>query len=37
MSNRFDYRLQIWDGKKYIQTYVYSDGTRDQHNDATAP
>ncbi len=34
MSNRFDYRLQIWDGKKYIQTYVYSDGTRDQHNDA---
>ncbi len=34
MSNRFDYRLQIWDGKKYIQTYVYSDGSRDQHNDA---
>lgn len=31
---KFDYRLQIWDGKKYTQTYVYSDGTREQHNDA---
>ena len=33
MSNHTDYRLEIWNGKEYIRTYAYSDGSRDEHND----
>ncbi len=32
-SNHNDYRLEIWNGKEYIRTYAYSDGSRDQHNE----
>lgn len=29
-----DYRVEIWNGKEYTRTYVYSDGSREEHNDA---
>ena len=29
-----DYRLEVWNGKEYIRTYAYSDGSRDEHNNA---
>lgn len=29
-----DYRLEVWNGKEYIRTYAYSNGSRDEHNDA---
>ena len=33
MSNHTDYRLEIWNGKEYIRTYAYSDGSREEHNE----
>lgn len=32
--NHTNYRVEIWTGKEYQRTYVYSDGSRAEHNDA---